>query len=166
MSRDIKQYHTRQQTIFRIRCVNFFKNFFSLPFLCIYTRTNLLNQLCNIRLFRLCFRICSFNNTQLNNKLFSLNCTHALHPSNLCVPCCSLLVIIEFSEPHFLHQVASNLAPAVSSDQIPSIDSLYSPKFALEVVRTFVMEALAEAVEVNQVHNRDPIGGSNENLLL
>lgn len=28
------------------------------------------------------------------------------------------------------------------------------------------MEALAEAVEINQVHNRDPIGGSNENLFL
>lgn len=28
------------------------------------------------------------------------------------------------------------------------------------------MMALKEAVEVNQVHNRDPIGGSNENLFL
>lgn len=28
------------------------------------------------------------------------------------------------------------------------------------------MTALAEAVEINQVHNRDPIGGSNENLFL
>lgn len=28
------------------------------------------------------------------------------------------------------------------------------------------MTALADAVEVNQVHNRDPIGGSNENLFL
>ena len=28
------------------------------------------------------------------------------------------------------------------------------------------MQALAEAVETNQVHNRDPVGGSNENLFL
>lgn len=72
----------------------------------------------------------------------------------------------EFSEPHYLPQNTSTLAPAVSSEPIPTIDALYSPKFALEIVREFVMEALSEAVEVNQVHNRDPIGGSNENLLL
>lgn len=52
------------------------------------------------------------------------------------------------------------------SEPIPTIDALYSPKFPLEVVREFVMEALSEAVEVNQVHNRDPIGWSNENLFL
>lgn len=46
------------------------------------------------------------------------------------------------------------------------IEALYSPTFALEEVRQFVMEALAEAVAINQVHNRDPIGGSNENLFL
>lgn len=44
--------------------------------------------------------------------------------------------------------------------------NLYSPYFPLSVVREFVMTALAEAVEINQVHNRDPIGGSNENLFL
>uniref|UniRef100_A0A182TIU4 Ryanodine receptor 3, brain n=1 Tax=Anopheles melas TaxID=34690 RepID=A0A182TIU4_9DIPT len=38
--------------------------------------------------------------------------------------------------------------------------------FPLEVVREFVMSALQEAVQINQVHNRDPIGGSNENLFL
>lgn len=87
---------------------------------------------------------------------------HALHPSNLC----QLFLVNEFSEPHYLPQNTSTLAPAVSSEPIPTIDALYSPKFPLEVVRTFAMEALAEAVEVNQVHNRDPIGWSNENLLL
>lgn len=51
-------------------------------------------------------------------------------------------------------------------EPIPTIEALYSPKFPLEVVRTFVMEALHEAVDVNQVHNRDPIGWSNENLFL
>jgi ryanodine receptor 2 len=28
------------------------------------------------------------------------------------------------------------------------------------------MDALEEAVKINQVHNRDPIGGSNENLFV
>lgn len=28
------------------------------------------------------------------------------------------------------------------------------------------MMALAESVEINQLHNRDPVGGSNENLFL
>lgn len=84
-----------------------------------------------------------------------------LHPSNLC----QLFLVNEFSE-QYLPQNTSTLAPAVSSEPIPSIDALYSPKFPLEVVRTFVMEALSEAVEVNQVHNRDPIGWSNENLFL
>lgn len=60
----------------------------------------------------------------------------------------------------------STSVPSVSSEPIPDIDQLYSPKFPLEVVREFVMEALKEAVEVNQVHNRDPIGWSNENLFL
>lgn len=86
---------------------------------------------------------------------------HALYPSLY-----QLFPVNEFSEPHYLAQNTSTLAPAVSSESIPTIDALYSPKFPLEVVRTFVMEALSEAVEVNQVHNRDPIGWSNENLFL
>uniref|UniRef100_A0A336KLC6 CSON012070 protein n=1 Tax=Culicoides sonorensis TaxID=179676 RepID=A0A336KLC6_CULSO len=53
-----------------------------------------------------------------------------------------------------------------SSEPIPVIDQLYSPKFPLEIVREYVMGALQEAVEINQIHNRDPIGGSNENLFL
>ncbi|XP_030563343.1 ryanodine receptor isoform X15 [Drosophila novamexicana] len=52
------------------------------------------------------------------------------------------------------------------TEPIPNIDQLYSPKFPLEVVREFVMEALKDAVEINQVHNRDPIGWTNENLFL
>ncbi|XP_067629190.1 ryanodine receptor isoform X15 [Eurosta solidaginis] len=56
--------------------------------------------------------------------------------------------------------------PSISSEPIPNIDQLYSPKFPLEIVRQFVMEALKESVEVNQVHNRDPIGWTNENLFL
>ncbi|XP_050555813.1 ryanodine receptor isoform X26 [Spodoptera frugiperda] len=52
------------------------------------------------------------------------------------------------------------------AESITDISNLYSPYFPLEVVREFVMQALAEAVETNQVHNRDPVGGSNENLFL
>ncbi|KAI5643470.1 SPRY domain-containing protein [Phthorimaea operculella] len=52
------------------------------------------------------------------------------------------------------------------AENISDISNLYSPYFPLEVVREFVMQALAEAVETNQVHNRDPVGGSNENLFL
>ncbi|KAG5681994.1 hypothetical protein PVAND_011393 [Polypedilum vanderplanki] len=58
------------------------------------------------------------------------------------------------------------ITAAISSEPIPVIDQLYSPKFPLEVLREFVMGAIQEAVEINQVHNRDPIGGSNENLFL
>lgn len=53
-----------------------------------------------------------------------------------------------------------------SSEPIPVIDQLYSPKFPLEIVQKYVMGAVKEAVEINQIHNRDPIGGSNENLFL
>lgn len=49
---------------------------------------------------------------------------------------------------------------------IETISNLYSPYFPLDVVRDYVMTALEQAVLVNQVHNRDPIGGSNENLFL
>ncbi|KRG04792.1 uncharacterized protein Dmoj_GI18926, isoform L [Drosophila mojavensis] len=62
--------------------------------------------------------------------------------------------------------IATSSMPSVSSEPIPNIDQLYSPKFPLEVVREFVMEALKDAVEINQVHNRDPIGWTNENLFL
>lgn len=51
-------------------------------------------------------------------------------------------------------------------DTIEKIKTLYSPYFDLEEVRNYAMQALAEAVKINQLHNRDPIGGSNENLFL
>lgn len=51
-------------------------------------------------------------------------------------------------------------------DVIEDIKNLYSPFFPLDIVKNYVMTALAEAVDINQVHNRDPIGGSNENLFL
>lgn len=74
--------------------------------------------------------------------------------------------IYPFHSPRPPTNNLSLLVPANSSDPIPVIDQLYSPKFPLEVIREFVMEAIQEAVAINQVHNRDPIGGSNENLFL
>lgn len=59
------------------------------------------------------------------------------------------------SPPYILNGTTSQtLEPGHSSEPIPTIDALYSPKFPLEVVREFVMGALKEAVEINQVHNR------------
>ncbi|KAI5742923.1 hypothetical protein M8J77_012710 [Diaphorina citri] len=54
----------------------------------------------------------------------------------------------------------------IAPDSIENIRSLYSPHFPLDVVRDYIMTALQEAVIINQVHNRDPVGGSNENLFL
>lgn len=52
------------------------------------------------------------------------------------------------------------------SANIETIKGLSSPYFPLDVAREFVMASLNEAVNTNQVHNRDPIGGSNENLFV
>lgn len=71
-----------------------------------------------------------------------------------------------FHSPPTPSNVPQIVAQGISSEPIPQIDQLYSPRFPLEVVREFVMGAILEAVEINQVHNRDPIGGSNENLFL
>lgn len=100
-----------------------------------------------------------------------INIRQTHHPFHVFVrPCCptpKMMCASVCSDPYCHRQnVTTVVAPAVSSEQIPTIDALYSPKFPLAVVRTFVMEALHEAVEVNQVHNRDPIGWSNENLFL
>nr|CAD7424343.1 unnamed protein product [Timema monikensis] len=52
------------------------------------------------------------------------------------------------------------------AETVDNIRTLYSPHFPLDVVKNYIMTALDEAVQINQVHNRDPIGGSNENLFL
>jgi ryanodine receptor 2 len=52
------------------------------------------------------------------------------------------------------------------SSSVEDIKTLSTPYFPLEVVRDVVMEALDQATKVNQVHNRDPIGGSNEDLFV
>ncbi|XP_066971314.1 ryanodine receptor isoform X16 [Macrobrachium rosenbergii] len=59
--------------------------------------------------------------------------------------------------PHEIHHHSTN---------IETIKGLASPYFPLDVAREFVMTALGDAVKTNQVHNRDPIGGSNENLFV
>lgn len=84
-----------------------------------------------------------------------------------CHPARFIIQTIPTHRPsEFFPNLPAIVAPDISSEPIPTIDALYSPRFPLEVVRAFVMEAIHEAVEVNQVHNRDPIGGSNENLFL
>ena len=59
---------------------------------------------------------------------------------------------------------------AVSSDTSGNgdggIKDLMTPAFPLDTVRDIVMEALEQAVQVNQVHNRDPIGGTNQDLFV
>lgn len=79
-----------------------------------------------------------------------------------------------YQEPEMGHSLRSLHTESVQpqmkmtdiTETIENIKTLYSPYFPLEVVRDYVMLALSEAVETNQVHNRDPIGGSNENLFL
>ncbi|XP_038217173.1 ryanodine receptor isoform X36 [Zerene cesonia] len=79
-----------------------------------------------------------------------------------------------YEDPEMCHSLRSlqteSVRPQMNmtniAENISDISNLYSPYFPLEVVRSFVMQALAEAVETNQVHNRDPVGGSNENLFL
>ncbi len=51
-------------------------------------------------------------------------------------------------------------------EHVEDIKLLSSPYFPLEVVRDFAMKSLENAVRLEQVHNRDPIGGSNENLFV
>ena len=46
------------------------------------------------------------------------------------------------------------------------LKSLATPSFPLDVVRDIAIHGLEQAFLVNQVHNRDPIGGSNEDLFV
>ncbi|XP_054285011.1 ryanodine receptor isoform X1 [Macrosteles quadrilineatus] len=79
-----------------------------------------------------------------------------------------------YSDPEMGHSLRSLKTESVQpqmkmtdiAESVDNIRSLYSPHFPLGVVRDFVMAALDQAVQINQVHNRDPVGGSNENLFL
>ena len=52
------------------------------------------------------------------------------------------------------------------TNNIDDLKSLATPAFPLEVVRDIAMKGLEEAFTVNQVHNRDPIGGTNQDLFV
>ncbi|PSN30490.1 Ryanodine receptor [Blattella germanica] len=79
-----------------------------------------------------------------------------------------------YEDPEMRHSLRSHRTESVQpqmkmtdvAEKVDNIRSLYSPFFPLDIVKNFVMTALDEAVQINQVHNRDPIGGSNENLFL
>ncbi|KOB76511.1 Ryanodine receptor 44F, partial [Operophtera brumata] len=70
-----------------------------------------------------------------------------------------------YDEPEMGHSLRSLQTESVRphlkmtdiTESITEISNLYSPHFPLEVVREFVMQALADAVTTNQVHNRDPM---------
>ena len=61
-----------------------------------------------------------------------------------------------------------SIRPTMSTCEITSdfsnIKELTLPEFDLDVLREFVLEALETAVQINQVSNRDPIGGTNQDL--
>ena len=60
----------------------------------------------------------------------------------------------------------ANVLPNIPRADVNNIKELAMPAFPLDLVREIVMSGLEEAVRVNQVHNRDPIGGSNEDLFV
>ncbi|XP_063236802.1 ryanodine receptor isoform X2 [Bacillus rossius redtenbacheri] len=79
-----------------------------------------------------------------------------------------------YENPEMGHSLRSQITESVRpqmkmtdiAEVVDNIRNLYSPHFPMDVVKNYIMTALDEAVQINQVHNRDPIGGSNENLFL
>lgn len=79
-----------------------------------------------------------------------------------------------YSEPPMAHSLNSlkveSIRPQMKTteiqEHIESFKTLSTPYFPLDTLKAFVMDALERAVLLNQVHNRDPIGGSNENLFV
>ena len=63
-----------------------------------------------------------------------------------------------------------SIRPQMSTSEITNnfddLKSLATPAFPLDVVRDIAISGLEQAYIVNQVHNRDPIGGSNEDLFV
>ncbi|CAN7995814.1 unnamed protein product [Ixodes hexagonus] len=51
-------------------------------------------------------------------------------------------------------------------EEVGSIADLSTPYFPVDALKQFVIEALADAVKKDSRPNRDPIGGSNENLFV
>ncbi|XP_023320280.1 ryanodine receptor isoform X3 [Eurytemora carolleeae] len=79
-----------------------------------------------------------------------------------------------YSEPDMGNSLRSlayeSIRPQMATCEITTdfsnIKELTLPEFALDSLREFVMEALENAVSVNQVANRDPIGGTNQDLFV
>ena len=62
-----------------------------------------------------------------------------------------------------------SIRPQMHTSEITNVGEIATlgiPAFPLDIVREIVMEALQQATQVNQVHNRDPIGGSNQDLFV
>lgn len=64
----------------------------------------------------------------------------------------------------------ASIRPLMSTSPIQSDPTaakcVSMPYFPLDLVKDIVMSSLENACQVNQVHNRDPIGGSNEDLFV
>lgn len=79
-----------------------------------------------------------------------------------------------YSEPEMGNSLRSlayeSIRPEMSTCEITTdltnLKELTLPDFPLDALREFVMEALETAVQVNQVSNRDPIGGTNQDLFV
>ena len=79
-----------------------------------------------------------------------------------------------YSDPDMGNSLRSlayeSIRPTMSTSEITSdfsnIKELSLPEFDLDVLKEFVMEALETAVQINQVSNRDPIGGTNQDLFV
>jgi len=79
-----------------------------------------------------------------------------------------------YSDPSLTHSLYSlhmesiqpQMATTEIQEHIETIKTLATPYFPLETVKSFAIDALDQAVKLNQVHNRDPIGGSNEMLFI
>lgn len=79
-----------------------------------------------------------------------------------------------YSDPAMAHSLSSlkceSIRPQMATtdimERIETIKDLATPYFPLEIVKAFAIKALQRAVTLNQVHNRDPIGGSNEMLFV
>lgn len=73
-----------------------------------------------------------------------------------------------------IHQIStlqsSSIRPQMTmtptSEKIASLKSLSTPYFPVDILKQFIMDALDDAVRKGNRPNRDPIGGSNENLFV
>ncbi|KAL1472514.1 hypothetical protein MTO96_039268, partial [Rhipicephalus appendiculatus] len=62
--------------------------------------------------------------------------------------------------------IRPDMAFSETREKVESIADLSTPYFPVDALKQFVIEALADAVKKDSRPNRDPIGGSNENLFV